>query len=253
MDFKRIVTLFLAIVMCVNLLASAFPTVAYASGGEMQMEASDMSEANVSDDVIMEISREAKDTGQALEEEKTAEDIGENASVADEEQKTEDDSEKETETETAAPVEETEKETMIDSGSEDIVVSEDTVKQEEATELQETEEEKVVRLKEMVEAFPEEAELWWMDKDELTALYDTFTEICDLYESLDEEQQEQVEMSKLEAAGAFFASYVDPVSLANTGDIYSIPSEYGAGIIYQGRKSTAVYGPGWIDGRYATN
>lgn len=33
MDFKRIITLFLAIVMCVNLLASAFPTVAYASGG----------------------------------------------------------------------------------------------------------------------------------------------------------------------------------------------------------------------------
>lgn len=253
MDFKRIITLFLAIVMCVNLLASAFPTVAYASGGEMQMEASDMSEANVSDDVIMEISGEAKDIGQALEEEKTAEDIGENASVADEEQKTEDDSEKETETETAAPVEETEKETLIDSGSEDIVVSEDTVKQEEATELQETEEEKVVRLKEMVEAFPEEAELWWMDEDELTVLYDTFSEICDMYESLDAELQEQVDMRKLEAAGAFFASYVDPVSLTNTGDIYSIPSEYGAGIIYQGRKSTAVYGPGWKDGRYATN
>lgn len=188
-----------------------------------------------------------------MEEEKTAEDIGENASVADEEQKTEDDSEKETETETAAPVEETEKETLIDSGSEDIVVSEDTVKQEEATELQETEEEKVVRLKEMVEAFPEEAELWWMDEDELTVLYDTFSEICDMYESLDAELQEQVDMSKLEAAGAFFASYVDPVSLTNTGDIYSIPSEYGAGIIYQGRKSTAVYGPGWKDGRYATN
>ena len=105
----------------------------------------------------------------------------------------------------------------------------------------------------MVDTFPAEPELWWMDKDELTALYDTFTEICDLYESLDEEHQEQVDMSKLEAAGAFFASYVDPVSLTNTGDIYSIPSEYGAGIIYQGRKSTAVYGPGWKDGRYATN
>ncbi len=212
-----------------------------------------MSEAKASDDVVMEISGEAKDTGQALEEEKTAEGIGENASVADEEQKTEDDSEKETETETAAPVEETEKETLIDSGSGDIVVSEDTVKQEEATELQETEEEKVVRLKEMVEAFPEEAELWWMDEDELTVLYDTFSEICDMYESLDAELQEQVDMRKLEAAGAFFASYVDPVSLTNTGDIYSIPSEYGAGIIYQGRKSTAVYGPGWKDGRYATN
>lgn len=253
MDFKRIITLFLAIVMCVNLLASAFPTVAYASGGAIQVEASDMSEAKASDDVVMEISGEAKDTGQALEEEKTAEGIGENASVADEEQKTEDDSEKETETETAAPVEETEKETLIDSGSGDIVVSEDTVKQEEATELQETEEEKVVRLKEMVEAFPEEAELWWMDEDELTVLYDTFSEICDMYESLDAELQEQVDMRKLEAAGAFFASYVDPVSLTNTGDIYSIPSEYGAGIIYQGRKSTAVYGPGWKDGRYATN
>ncbi|MEQ2471256.1 MSCRAMM family protein [Laedolimicola intestinihominis] len=253
MDFKRIITLFLAIVMCVNLLASAFPTVAYASGGAIQVEASDMSEAKASDDVVMEISGEAKDTGQALEEEKTAEGIGENASVADEEQKTEDDSEKETETEIAAPVEETEKETLIDSGSGDIVVSEDTVKQEEATELQETEEEKVVRLKEMVEAFPEEAELWWMDEDELTVLYDTFSEICDMYESLDAELQEQVDMRKLEAAGAFFASYVDPVSLTNTGDIYSIPSEYGAGIIYQGRKSTAVYGPGWKDGRYATN
>lgn len=253
MDFKRIITLFLAIVMCVNLLASAFPTVAYASGGEMQVEASDMSEAKASDDVVMEISGEAKDTGQALEEEKTAGDIGENASVADEEQETEEDSEKEVETETADPVEETEKETLINSGSENIGVSEETVKQEEVMELQETDEEKVARLKEMVEAFPEEAELWWMDKDELTVLYDTFTEICDLYESLDEEQQEQVDMRKLEDAGAFFASYVDPVSLTNTGDIYSIPSEYGAGIIYQGRKSTAVYGPGWIDGRYATN
>ena len=39
MDFKRIITLFLAIVMCVNLLASAFPTVAYASGGAIQVEA----------------------------------------------------------------------------------------------------------------------------------------------------------------------------------------------------------------------
>lgn len=253
MDFKRIITLFLAIVMCVNLLASAFPTVAYASGGELQVEASDMSEAKASDDVVMEISGEAKDTGQALEEEKTAGDIGENASVADEKQETEEDSEKEAETETAAPVEETEKETLINSGSGDIVVSEETVKPEEVMELQKTDEEKVARLKEMVEAFPEEAELWWMDKNELTVLYDTFTEICDLYESLDEEHQEQVDMRKLEAAGAFFASYVDPVSLTNTGDIYSIPSEYGAGIIYQGRKSTAVYGSGWKDGRYATN
>lgn len=253
MDFKRIITLFLAIVMCVNLLASAFPTVAYASGGAIQVEASDMSEAKASDDVVMEISGEAKDTGQALEEEKTAEDIGENASVADEEQKREEGSKEEAETETVDSVEETEKETLIDSGSEDIVVSEDTVKQEEATELQETEEEKVVRLKEMVEAFPEEAELWWMDEDELTVLYDTFSEICDMYESLDAELQEQVDMSKLEAAGEFFNKYVDPLSLVNTGDIYSIPSEYGAGIIYQGKKSTAVYGSGWKDGRYATN
>jgi len=202
---KKIITLFLAIVMCVNLLASAFPTVVYASGGETQVEASDMSEVNTSDnDVIMEISGDVEDTGQALEEETTAEDIGENASVIDEEQKTEDDSEKEAETETVDPVEETEKETLINSGSEDIVVSEEAVKQEEVMELQETDEEKVARLKKMVEAFPEEAELWWMDKDELTALYDTFTEICDLYESLDEEQQEQMDMRKLEDAGAFF-------------------------------------------------
>ena len=88
MDFKRIITLFLAIVMCVNLLASAFPTVVYASGEEMQMEASDMSEAKASNDVVMEISGEAKDTGQTLE--KVVGDIGENASVVDEEQKTED-------------------------------------------------------------------------------------------------------------------------------------------------------------------
>lgn len=251
MDFKRIITLFLAIVMCVNLLASAFPTVVYASGEEMQMEASDMSEAKASNDVVMEISGEAKDTGQTLE--KVAGDIGENASVVDEEQKTEDDSEKEAEIETAAPVEETEKETLIDSGSEEIGVSEDTVKQEEATELRETEEEKVARLQEMVATFPEEPELWWMDEEELTALYDTFSEICDLYESLDAELQKQIDMSKLEAAGEFFNKYVDPLSLVNTGDIYSIPSEYGTGIIYQGKKSTAIYGPGWKDGRYATN
>ena len=232
MDFKRIITLFLAIVMCVNLLASAFPTVVYASGEEMQMEASDMSEAKASNDVVMEISGEAKDTGQTLE--KVAGDIGENASVVDEEQKTEDDSEKEAEIETAAPVEETEKETLIDSGSEEIGVSEDTVKQEEATELRETEEEKVARLQEMVATFPEEPELWWMDEEELTALYDTFSEICDLYESLDAELQKQIDMSKLEAAGEFFNKYVDPLSLVNTGDIYSIPSEYGTGIIYQG-------------------
>ena len=253
MDLKRIITLLLAIVMCVNLLASAFPTVAYASGGEKQIEASGMSEADTSGNVIMEISGEAKDMGRTQEEEKVTENIREDVSVAEKEQKREESSKEEAETETVDPVEETEKETLINSGSEDIVVSEETVKQEEVMELQETDEEKVARLKEMVEAFPEEAELWWMDKDELTALYDTFIEIYDLYESLDEEQQEQVDMRKLEAAGAFFASYVDPVSLTNTGDIYSIPSEYGAGIIYQGRKSTAVYGPGWIDGRYATN
>lgn len=46
------------------------------------------------------------------------------------------------------------------------------------TEFQETDEEKLEQLKEMVDTFPEEPELWWMDKDELTALYDTFTEIC---------------------------------------------------------------------------
>ncbi len=221
MDFKRIITLVLAIVMCVNLLTSAFPTVAYASGGEMQMEASDMS-------------------------------------IADEEQGAHGDSEKAEATNDTVCTEESEKETPIELESEKVAGVEETEKAEETTEIsktefQETDEEKLERLKEMVDTFPAEPELWWMDKNELTALYDTFTEICDLYESLDEEQQEQVDMSKLEAAGAFFASYVDPVSLANTGDIYSIPSEYGAGIIYQGRKSTAVYGPGWIDGRYATN
>ena len=68
MDLKKIITLFLAIVMCVNLLASAFPTVAYASGGEKQIEASDMSEPDASDDVIMEISGDAKYAGQAQEE-----------------------------------------------------------------------------------------------------------------------------------------------------------------------------------------
>ena len=68
MDLKRIITLLLAIVMCVNLLASAFPSVAYASGGEKQIEASDMSETDASDDVIMEISGDAKAAGQAQEE-----------------------------------------------------------------------------------------------------------------------------------------------------------------------------------------
>ena len=221
MDFKRIITLLLAIVMCVNLLASAFPSIAYASGGEKQIEASDMS-------------------------------------IADEEQGAHGDSEKAETTNDTISTEESEKETPIELESEKVAGVGETEKAEETTEIsktefQETDEEKLERLKEMVDTFPAEPELWWMDKDELTALYDTFTEICDLYESLDEEQQEQVEMRKLEAAGAFFASYVDPVSLANTGDIYSIPPEYGAGIIYQGRKSTAVYGPGWIDGRYATN
>ena len=70
MDLKRIITLLLTIVMCVNLLASAFPSVAYASRGEKQIEASDMSEADTSGNVIMEISGEAKDMGQAQEEEK---------------------------------------------------------------------------------------------------------------------------------------------------------------------------------------
>lgn len=260
MDLKKIITLFLAIVMCVNLLASAFPTVAYASGGEKQIEASDMSEPDASDDVIMEISGDAKDAGQAQEEiqqEDEEVEISEEAKVTEEENE-DSDSEKAETTNDTISTEESEKETPIELESEKVAGVEETEKAEETTEIsktefQETDEEKLEQLKEMVDTFPEEPELWWMDKDELTALYDTFTEICDLYESLDEEQQEQVDMSKLEAAGAFFASYVDPVSLTNTGDIYSIPSEYGAGIIYQGRKSTAVYGPGWKDGRYATN
>ena len=94
MDFKRIITLVLAIVMCVNLLASAFPTVAYASGGERQMEASDMSEADTSGNAIMEISGEVKDMGQAQEEEKGTKNIGEGVSIADEEQGAHGDSEK---------------------------------------------------------------------------------------------------------------------------------------------------------------
>lgn len=159
MDLKRIITLLLAIVMCVNLLASAFPTVAYASGGEKQIEASGMSEADTSGNVIMEISGEANDMGQTQEEEKGTENIREDVSVAEKEQKREEGSKEEAETETVDPVEETEKETLINSGSEDIVVSEETVKQEEVMELQETNEEKVARLKEMVETFPEEAEL----------------------------------------------------------------------------------------------
>lgn len=195
MDFKRIITLLLAIVMCVNLLASAFPSIAYASGGEKQIEASDMS-------------------------------------IADEEQGAHGDSEKAETTNDTISTEESEKETPIELESEKVAGVGETEKAEETTEIsktefQETDEEKLERLKEMVDTFPAEPELWWMDKDELTALYDTFTEICDLYESLDEEQQEQVEMRKLEAAGAFFASYVDPVSLANTGDIYSIPRSTG--------------------------
>lgn len=257
MDFKRIITLFLAIVMCVNLLASAFPTVAYASGGAIQVEASDMSEAKASDDVVMEISGEAKDTGQAQEEiqqEDEEVEISEEAKVT-EEQNEDSDSEKAEATNDTVSTKESEKETPIELESEKVAGVEKAEETPEIskTEFQETDEEKLEQLKEMVDTFPEEPELWWMDKDELTALYDTFTEICDLYESLDEEQQEQVDMSKLEAAGDFFASYVDPVSLANTGDIYSIPSEYGAGIIYQGKKSTAIYGSGWKDGRYATN
>ena len=145
MDFKRIITLLLAIVMCVNLLASAFPSVAYASGGEKQIEESDMSEADTSGNVIMEISGKAKDTGQPQEEEKVTENIGEDVSVANEKQRTEEGSKEEAETETVDPVEETEKETLINSGSEDIVVSEEAVKQEEVMELQETDEEKVAR------------------------------------------------------------------------------------------------------------
>ncbi len=74
-------------------------------------------------------------------------------------------------------------------------------------------------------------------------------EICDRCEELSEEQQKQVDMGKLEAAGQFFAAWTDPVSLVNTGDIGSIPSEYGAGLIYRGKRSTAIYGPaGWMAG-----
>lgn len=258
MDFKRIITLFLAIVMCVNLLASAFPTVAYASGGAIQVEASDMSEADTSGNVIMEISGEAKDMGQTQEEEKGTENIREDVSVAEKEQGADSDSEKAEATNDTVSTEESEKETPIELESEKVAGVKETEKAEETTEIsktefQETDEEKLERLKEMVDIFPAEPELWWMDEDELTAIYDTFSEICDMYESLDAELQKQVDMSKLEAAGEFFNSYVEPLSLVNTGDIYSIPPEYGAGIIYQGKKSTAIYGSGWKDGRYATN
>ena len=254
MDFKRIITLFLAIVMCVNLLASAFPTVAYASGGAIQVEASDMSEADTSGNVIMEISGEAKDMGQTQEEEKGTENIREDVSVAEKEQGADSDSEKAEATNDTVSTEESEKETPIELESEKVAGVKETEKAEETTEIsktefQETDEEKLERLKEMVDIFPAEPELWWMDEDELTAIYDTFSEICDMYESLDAELQKQVDMSKLEAAGEFFNSYVEPLSLVNTGDIYSIPPEYGAGIIYQGKKSTAIYGSGWKDGR----
>lgn len=109
MDFKRIITLFLAIVMCVNLLASAFPTVAYASGGAIQVEASDMSEADTSGNVIMEISEEAKDIGRTQEEEKVTENIGEDMSIADEEQGAHGDSEKAETTNDTISTEESEK------------------------------------------------------------------------------------------------------------------------------------------------
>lgn len=118
---------------------------------------------------------------------------------------------------------------------------------------EETEVEKLARLKELVDAFPEEAELWWLDKEELVTLYETFVEIGDLYDSLSDEAKNQIDMGKMEAAGEFYASYIDPLSLSNTGDITSIPPAYGTGIIYEGRKSTAVYGPGWKDGRWADN
>lgn len=118
---------------------------------------------------------------------------------------------------------------------------------------EETEVEKLARLKELVDAFPEEAELWWLDKEELVTLYETFVEIGDLYDSLSDEAKNQIDMGKMEAAGEFYASYIDPLSLSNTGDITSIPPAYGTGIIYEGRKSTAIYGPGWKDGRWADN
>jgi len=174
---------------------------------------------------LWKFSGEAKDTGQALEEiqqEDEEAEISEEAKVT-EKQNEDSDSEKAEATNDTVSTKESEKETPIELESEKVAGVEEAEKAEETpeiskTEFQETDEEKLERLKEMVDTFPEEPELWWMDKNELTALYDTFTEICDLYESLDEEQQEQVDMSKLEAAGAFFASYVDPVSLTNTGE-----------------------------------
>lgn len=118
---------------------------------------------------------------------------------------------------------------------------------------EETEAEKLARLKELVDAFPEESDLWWKEKEELSTLYETFTEIGDLYDSLSDEAKSQIDMSKMEAVGEFYASYVDPLALNNTGNINSIPPAYGTGIIYEGKKSTAEYGSGWRDGRWAKN
>ena len=116
MDLKRIITLLLAIVMCVNLLASAFPSVAYASGGEMQVEASELSEADTSENVIMEISGEAKDTGQPQEDDEA--EISEETKVT-EEQNADSDSGKVAEAEAAVSKEEAEKETVADSDGEE--------------------------------------------------------------------------------------------------------------------------------------
>ena len=126
-------------------------------------------------------------------------------------------------------------------------------KPEEAQETEEPEADRLEKLQTLLLDFPEEAELWWMSQEELGEVYDRFMELVDLYESLEEEEKSKIEVSKLEAIGEFFAGFTDQTALSNTGDIYSIPSEYGAGIIYQGRKSTAVYGPGWKKGTYATN
>ena len=253
MDFKRILTLVLAIVMCVNVLASAFPSVAYASGGETQTEMSEITEEKASNDVTMEISGSGNGTGKISESGEETEKQTETVDTADTAE-TEPEVEAQGETDKAATEEVKESEEVAtNADSMEETGSEPTEEVEELLVAPAAGDDVLARLKEMVAAFPEEPELWWLDEEELTTLYETFSEICDLYESLDEEAQAQVDMSKLEAAGEFFAQYVDPLALVNTGDIYSIPSEYGAGIIYQGKKSTAIYGSGWKDGRYATN
>lgn len=58
-------------------------------------------------------------------------------------------------------------------------------------------------LEKRIEEFPKESALWWQDAAELAETYEIFMDLCDFYEELSEEQQKQVDMGKLEAAGQF--------------------------------------------------